>query len=206
MAGAAAALGLRLIGIDRPGYGMSPPRPGRTLGDWPGDALAVLDHLGVEAFACVGTSTGGAYALALAAAAPHRTRAAVACCALGDLRSAELRRSMAGGHEERMWAAPDRAAAHAIAVEVLGEDGSRMGEQLGPDRLAPADLAALGAPGVAEQWAAGLPEMFRFGVDGYTDDRRADGPGWGSFAVEAIACPVVVLHGSTDRIVPPDHA
>src|SRR3954468_1033576 len=46
----------------------------------------------------------------------------------------------------------------------------------------------------------------RFGVDGYTDDRRADGPGWGSFAVEAIACPVVVLHGSADRIVPADHA
>jgi pimeloyl-ACP methyl ester carboxylesterase len=206
LGGPAAALGLRLIGIDRPGYGLSTPRPGRTIGDWPADALAVLAHLGIDRFATVGTSTGGAYALALAAAAPERAIAAITCCALGDLRSPELRRSMAGGHEERMWAAPDRAAARAIAVEVLGEDGSRMGDQLNPGRLAPADLAALSAPGVAEQWAAGVPEMFRFGVDGYTDDRCADGRGWDSFAVDEIRCPVLVLHGDADRIVPPDHA
>jgi pimeloyl-ACP methyl ester carboxylesterase len=33
----AARAGLRLIGIDRPGYGRSTPQPGRTIGGWTGD-------------------------------------------------------------------------------------------------------------------------------------------------------------------------
>jgi pimeloyl-ACP methyl ester carboxylesterase len=49
---------------------------------------------------------------------------------------------------------------------------------------------------------AGLREMFASGVQGYTDDRLADGPGWGTFDVRAIRCPVTVLHGGSDTIVP----
>jgi pimeloyl-ACP methyl ester carboxylesterase len=54
--------GLRLIGIDRPGYGQSTPQPGRTIGAWPHDALALADHLGIDRFVTVGLSTGGAHA------------------------------------------------------------------------------------------------------------------------------------------------
>ena len=43
VAAEAARAGLRLIGIDRPGYGRSTPQPERTIGGWPPDALAVLD-------------------------------------------------------------------------------------------------------------------------------------------------------------------
>ena len=48
---------------------MSSVQPGRTIGGWVPDALAVADHLGIEQFVTAGTSTGGAYALALAALA-----------------------------------------------------------------------------------------------------------------------------------------
>jgi pimeloyl-ACP methyl ester carboxylesterase len=55
-------------------------------------------------------------------------------------------------------------------------------------------------------WAAifleSLGVMFAQGVIGYVDDRLADGPGWGSFDVSAIRCPVLVLHGGSDSIVP----
>ena len=34
----AAAQGIRLIGIDRPGYGLSTPQPGRGIADWVGDS------------------------------------------------------------------------------------------------------------------------------------------------------------------------
>ena len=61
----AAEAGLLLIGIDRPGYGMSTPCPGRTIAGWVPDALAVADELGTTKFVAVGESTGGAYALAL---------------------------------------------------------------------------------------------------------------------------------------------
>src|SRR5262245_66019522 len=63
---AASRAGMRIIGIDRPGYGRSTPQPGRTIGGWVPDALAVVDHLGVDGFMVVGGSTGGAYVLARA--------------------------------------------------------------------------------------------------------------------------------------------
>ena len=59
---------LRLVGIDRPGYGASTAQPGRTIADWVPDALAVADQLGIDRFVTVGISTGGAYALGLEAA------------------------------------------------------------------------------------------------------------------------------------------
>ena len=31
MVGAATTAGFRLVGVDRPGYGLSPPQPGRTI-------------------------------------------------------------------------------------------------------------------------------------------------------------------------------
>jgi pimeloyl-ACP methyl ester carboxylesterase len=51
-----------------------------------------------------------------------------------------------------------------------------------------------------------FPEMFANGVQAYVDDRLADGPGWGSFDVSQVRCPVTVLHGESDSIVPVAHA
>jgi pimeloyl-ACP methyl ester carboxylesterase len=202
MAPAAAAAGLRIVGIDRPGYGLSTPRPGRTIAEWVPDGLAVADHLGIDRFVAIGVSTGGAYALALAALAPLRVIGVVACCALSDMRWAEGKAMMSSGRTDEIWNAPDRDAALAIATEVFGADGSQMATMVGESGLAPADMALLSDEAFAAGWMAGLPEMFAHGVAGYTDDRRADGPGWGSFDVAAVTCPVIVVHGGADTIVP----
>ena len=203
----AAGAGFRLIGIDRPGYGRSTPKPGRSIADWVPDALAVTDALGIERFTAVGLSTGGAYALALASLAPERARAVVACCALSDMRWREGKALMTAPQVAGIWAAKDRAAAMAVAIEALGEDGSKMLTQAAEAPALPeADLALLQDPA----WLAGMleatREMFTFGVQGYVDDRIADGVGWGSFEVANVRCPVEVLHGDADNIVPPQHA
>jgi pimeloyl-ACP methyl ester carboxylesterase len=44
--------------------------------------------------------------------------------------------------------------------------------------------------------------MFTYGAAGYVDDRLADGNGWTSFEVAAVTCPVVVLHGRADGMMP----
>ena len=203
LAPAAREAGLRIIGIDRPGYGSSTPLPRRTIAQWVPDALAVVDHLGIDRFAAVGVSTGGAYALALAAKS-ERVRGVVACCALTDMRWAEGKALMTrgGGQIAELWSARDRVTALAIATDTFGADGSKLMTQAGGPALPPADLALLTNP----EWLAGFTgsfrEMFAHGVAGYVDDRLADGPGWGSFDVSAVSCPVVVLHGGSDSIVP----
>jgi pimeloyl-ACP methyl ester carboxylesterase len=61
---AAAERGIRLIGIDRPGMGLSTPHLYDHLVDFIEDVRIALDQLGVEDFAAVGLSGGGPYALA----------------------------------------------------------------------------------------------------------------------------------------------
>lgn len=90
----AEAAGLRVIGIDRPGYGRSTVLPGRTIEGWTADAVAVADHLGIDTFATVGLSTGGSPALAVAAGMPGRVVAAVACAAITDMRFEPARETM----------------------------------------------------------------------------------------------------------------
>jgi len=57
---------MRVIGVDRPGMGLSTFQRGRTLLDWPDDVLQLMDGLGIERFSVLGGSAGGAYALACA--------------------------------------------------------------------------------------------------------------------------------------------
>jgi pimeloyl-ACP methyl ester carboxylesterase len=67
-------LGVRLIGIDRPGFGRSDPAPGRRIVDWPTDAEQVLDALRLEEVRLLALSAGVPYAFALARALPDRVR------------------------------------------------------------------------------------------------------------------------------------
>jgi pimeloyl-ACP methyl ester carboxylesterase len=200
------AAGLRIVGIDRPGYGLSTVQPGRTIRGWVPDAVAVADHLGIGQFVTVGTSTGGAYALALAALAPERVMGVVACCAMTDTRWPDGRATMSRAHAHAVWEAPDRASALAAAEDAHGEGGSKMRGPGMAAGLAPSDLALFGDPEWMNDAGAAFSAMFAQGLEGYTDDRLADGPGWVTFDVSAIRCPVTVLHGRSDRIVDVIHA
>jgi pimeloyl-ACP methyl ester carboxylesterase len=193
----AARAGLRLVGIDRPGYGRATPWPGRTIGGWVPDALAVADHLEIDRFVSVGCSTGGAYALALASLS-DRVIGSVACCAVTDMRWAEGKAMNVSCHP--VWNAPDREAALAVVAATFGEDGSQMTAD--GDGLAETDRAMFRDPEYLRFWNGMVPEMFVHGVAGYTDDRLADGRGWHDFDVAAITCPVAVLHGGNDMLIP----
>ena len=198
----AGPMGFRLIGIDRPGYGLSSPKPGRSIADWVPDGLAVADHLGVDRFVAVGCSTGGAYSLALAALAPDRVLGAIPTCGLTDMRS-DVKQAMPPNRATQdVWAALDREMAIAIATEEFGADGKHMLDVASQAGLCPADEALLANPSFADGFDDAIAAMFAQGAAGYADDRIADGVGWGSFDVNAIRCPVVVLHGGSDTVVP----
>jgi pimeloyl-ACP methyl ester carboxylesterase len=206
-AGPASQAGFRIIGIDRPGYGKSNPKPERTIGDWVPDALAVADAVDAPRFIAVGVSTGGGYALALAAKVPARVIGVVACCALTDMRWGEGKAMMTAPAVAGIWNAPNRDAAIALATDVMGADGSKMLSRAAEEAPLPAaDVAMLEDPTFINGMVAALPEMFAFSVQGYVDDRLADGVGWGSFDLSNIRCPVTVLHGEADTIVPVAHA
>ena len=72
MADTAEKRGVRLIAAERPGYGLSDPRSGRSMLDWPNDMEILTDVLGIKQFAIIGFSMGSPYALACAYMFSHR--------------------------------------------------------------------------------------------------------------------------------------
>lgn len=143
VAGDAARAGLRLIGIDRPGYGRSTAQPGRTIGGWAADALAVLDRLGIDECVVLGASTGGAYALALAAQSP-RVIGAVACCAISDMRWPAGKAMNVCCHA--FWNTSSREDAFALGVETFGSAGQNLIPPRGPVAADASDAKLFATP------------------------------------------------------------
>jgi pimeloyl-ACP methyl ester carboxylesterase len=69
--------GLQIVGVDRPGYGLSTFHTRKSLQDFNGDVNFLADYLGIEQFAILGWSGGGAFALAYLAQNPERVTKAV---------------------------------------------------------------------------------------------------------------------------------
>jgi pimeloyl-ACP methyl ester carboxylesterase len=68
----AAHLKLQLIGVDRPGVGLSSFTENRRLCDFAADIRFLADHLHLELFSIVGVSGGGHYAITCGALFPER--------------------------------------------------------------------------------------------------------------------------------------
>ncbi|CAH0036672.1 unnamed protein product [Clonostachys solani] len=69
--------GVRVISLDRPGYGPSTTQPNRTIMDWPADIQAFAEGMKLDKFAIIGGSGGGPYAPACAHALPREMLAGV---------------------------------------------------------------------------------------------------------------------------------
>lgn len=197
----AAAHGVRVIALDRPGYGASTPAPGRQLLDWPGDVLAAADHLGVEQFSVLGYSGGGPFALACAhRISGDRLTATTVVAGMGPADSPGQARSLgwwlySGARPSirsttipaSAWASrrtPDRAA---IALAGLA--------------LPRADRRALRDPRVAAGLLATWREAFAHGSAGAQHDVAIYTQPWG-FELAEVAAPVTLWHGTADRNVP----
>jgi pimeloyl-ACP methyl ester carboxylesterase len=69
--------GLQIIGVDRPGYGLSTFKAIRKLLDFNDDVNFLVDRLGLSEFAILGWSGGGVFALSYLACHPERVSKAV---------------------------------------------------------------------------------------------------------------------------------
>ncbi|MGN6444118.1 alpha/beta fold hydrolase [Amnibacterium sp.] len=194
--GAAGALGLRLLGADRPGYGGTSRDPDADVADVVPDVLAVADAVGVTRFAVLGHSGGGPRALACAALAPDRILAAVAVSspAPPDADGLDRFAGMAPGiaAEQRAVAAGRTALAAHLARDEFDERAFTA-----DDRAALQGRWSWFGPNVA---AATPP-----GSQGQADDLLAAGRDWG-FDPRTTRVPVLLVHGGADRMVPAAHS
>src|SRR3990167_4594035 len=82
----------RLIGIDRPGMGLSSIDKQRTFISWAADVAHFADSLGIEKFSIVGHSGGAPFIAACAYAIPHRINGIAIVSGMGPLEKPESNR------------------------------------------------------------------------------------------------------------------
>ncbi|HLO28877.1 MAG TPA: alpha/beta hydrolase [Anaerolineales bacterium] len=184
--------GVRLIGIDRPGMGLSSFKKNRRIFDWPEDVVELADSLQIGRFAVAGFSGGGPYALACAYKIPQRLTACGIVAGVGHINPFlsflsrwlpwlllpitrrffrdEVQAQKMLTRFAAMWAEPDR--------------------------------KSLRQPGIKELLAASLVEAESQGSRGSAYDGALLGRSWG-FKPEDIQFPSIYLwHGELDTQVP----
>ncbi len=198
-------MGVRLITVDRPGYGRSDFQPGRRILDWPDDIAQLADFLGLDAFAVAGHSGGCPYVSACSHRLGKRIRAAAALSGPAPLEAAEVAHGL--GQLERLgltygryvpwifwrlliWLVYRRRAADPAGAM-----------QHGAKNRPPADAAQMDRAEVREACLVSETEAFRHGLRGLAWDARLLTRPWG-FRLEEIAVPFFLWHGSDDRQAP----
>lgn len=196
----AAERGLRLIGYDRPGYGKSSPRPGRTVADTAADVRAICAELNIERMAMWGMSGGGPHVLACAALLPDLVSAA-----------ASLASPAPPDAEGLDWFA-GMGQCDADDVRLFRTDEVAARAKMDKDReellaVSPGDVADAadprGGPDIYGFYLSCLQAGLAPGSAGWWDDNCFLRP-WG-FDPADIVVPVLLLQGGLDTSVPPAH-
>lgn len=206
LATAAAALGVRLIGLDRPGIGLSETKDGYRLLDWPDDVTEVADQLGIERFAVEGISAGGPYAMACAYKIPQRL---TACGLISTVPPTSLLMKAGPAWMRGVWwigehfpgpfsfylrlSVPDSPSDAAAQEKQLLRYSAWYGE---------ADKKVLNIPELRKGFAQALAETRRHGAQGNRDEALRLLQPWGFTAEEITYEKVFLWHGEQDHIMP----
>jgi pimeloyl-ACP methyl ester carboxylesterase len=190
-------LGIRLISLDRPGYGRTDPLHGDRVAR-AADVVAAADALGIRSFPAIAVSSGGSYALALAATAPQRVERVVLCAAQMPYDDERAIQTLRPNQRDLL---PALRAGRSDQL-VAGINAAR--ERMLDDPVgALAEIATLTAR--EEEWLrlhhALFEEDVRTGLANGADGLIDDFVAWPHpFEVDigSVQCPVRALHGSLD--------
>jgi pimeloyl-ACP methyl ester carboxylesterase len=200
---------VRFIGIDRPGYGLSSFKPGRTFVGWADDVTALADALKIERFSILAVSGGGPYAAACAFKIPDRLDAVGIVCGMGPVDVPGLMHKMPWMYRKGLRLAdhlPEIASIlYHFPAFFLRNYPERMLSSIMPGMVAEPDKIALKNKELVKVLCNSFREAFRISLRRPATDAILYSRPWG-FPVKAIKIPVHLWHGEKDRIVPPQMA
>jgi pimeloyl-ACP methyl ester carboxylesterase len=204
-------LGARVLGIDRPGFGISTYVKGYRIVDWPADVIEFADALGLKRFVVAGISSGSPYALVCARFIPERLKGCAVVSGVPPLavKGEKLDASQFLGSEELILARLAKSVpfvARAIcryAVWQIRKDPVTAWQKLKGHTAS--DIEILKRPEVKQHFRDMVVEACRNGVRGPVDSIALELRDWG-FSLSDITMQVNIWHGEFGSMVFPTGA
>lgn len=200
-------LGIRLISLDRPGFGLSDPKPNRTILDWAKDVQEAADHLGISHFSVIGVSGGGAFAAGCAYQLPDRILSAALVSSATPFQDGKPPKSMLKENKLAFflskrfpWLLKASYRAQKKLIEKKPEKFKKLTKK-GNKHLHPWDRQFLQTDEQLELMMLHLYEATRQSVDECIHEPDLLTRPWG-FAIKDIQIPVDVWHGKEDTMAP----
>ncbi len=194
------AFNIRLIVVDRPGYGRSDFQERRRLLDWPDDISQLADALHLDRFSILGFSGGGAHAAACAFKIPQRLNHVTLVSSIAPFDAPGVLDSMLPANQ--------------ALFELAAKDYQQVEQQLAtvattPEQVlelleSPAprpDKAIFSNPPFRSMYIANLAESIRQGPRGLAYDMSLFARPWG-FDTTEIKVKVSLWHGEEDINTP----
>ena len=198
-------MGVRLICVDRPGYGESEFQPGRRILDWPENISQLADFLKIGKFAVAAHSGGGPYALACANLIPGRVTASAIMASVGPFNTPGLTRGMVFGN--KLGFIVGRFVPWSLWQLLIWifyrrrKNNPEADMDTGKGQRPPADEEQISQPEIREVCIQSEIESFRHGLRALAWDARLLTHPWG-FSMKDIQIPVHLWHGSVDDQAP----
>lgn len=184
---------LRLIAVDRPGYGNSGSLPDRSLADWSDDIQYVINSLGLDSFSIFAYSGGGPFALACAHARLKGLDKVIIVSGMGPYTAPESKE----GSAMLIPKAPK------LILKGMSKMVAEKPEKLEANLrkgFPEVDLAILEQAEQSEAMNQTLKEAFSSGYLGGLEDSRIYKKEWG-FELSDIGTQIFLWHGDMDENV-----
>ncbi|WP_127844337.1 alpha/beta fold hydrolase [Psychroflexus aestuariivivens] len=201
------ALGIRIIATDRPGYGLSDKKAGRTVLDYPKDIVELADYLGIHKFSVIGTSGGSAYASACAYSLPDRVAFCGIVAGINQFEKQKPPQEMCKENRTafflskyfpflvRMTLSYGKKLMHTDPEKYIRSVQTQI------DHLCPSDQEVMQRKESGEHVLMHMKEALRNGVHEAASEPALLAKPWG-FEVSQIKIPVQIWHGMSDTLAP----
>ncbi|NUO45904.1 MAG: alpha/beta hydrolase [Streptomyces sp.] len=202
-------LGIHLIAYDRPGYGGSTRKLGRTVVDAAEDVEDIADELGLDEFSVVGRSGGGPHALACAAKLPKRVQSAAVLVSLAPW-DAEGLDWFEGMTESNVREYRNARENQQVLQSTLVQNADAMRDNPMAvlndldDEMPEVDRQIVADAGIRRMLHKNFEAAIEKTAYGWIDDALAFSRGWG-FDPKEITVPTLLWHGEKDVFSPVEH-
>lgn len=197
-------VGVRLVVVDRPGYGLSTLEGNLELLDWTDDVAQLMDSLDIETTAVAGHSGGGAFVLACASEVPERLTGAGLISSVAPFGIPEIREQMSEEEQhigELVESAPVEL--RRFGADIFGEAHTQ------PEAAFEGILATSPEPDrdvlereeIREMMIANIAEAFRQGSEVWAHESELLFSPWG-FDLTDISMHIDLWQGEQDRHAP----